>query len=92
MKLIENFKKRWSNMTTGEKCKAVISLICDLGGSFLGGALAGKLLSEEDGRIKKFTVKATLLGLGMAASDLAAGEFNQLVDIAAPDKKEEDDA
>jgi hypothetical protein len=90
MKLFEQFKKKWSAMSAAEKCKYVICVVCDIGGSFLGGVLAEKLVDEDAGRIKKFTMKTTLLGLGMTASTLASNEFNAMVDAVLPEKKEEE--
>lgn len=89
MKLIENFKKKWSVMTTGEKCKYVICLICDIGGGFLGGVLADKLIPEDAGKIKRFTMKTTIMGLGMMASDVATNEYGAIIDAVMPDKKGE---
>lgn len=92
MKLFDNLKARWAAMTTAEKCKAVIGTICDIGGTFLSGVLANKLVDEDAGKIKRFTMKTTLWGLGMTASTLAANEFNELVDAVIPEKKKEDAA
>lgn len=88
MKAFEQLKKRWNALSTGEKVKTVISMVCDIGGGFLGGALASKLVSEDAGRIKRWTMRATLGGVGMAASTIATNEYNQLVDIVLPEKKE----
>lgn len=92
MKAFESLKKRWNELSTGEKVKTVINMVCDIGGGFLGGALASKLVSEDAGRIKRWTMRATLGGLGMATSTIATNEYNQLVDIVLPEKKENENA
>lgn len=88
MKAFENLKQRWNSLSAGEKVKTLVSFVCDIGGGFLGSALASKLVPEDAGRIKRWTMRATLGGVGMAASTVATNEYNQLIDIVLPEKKE----
>lgn len=91
MKIIENLRAKWKAMTPAEKFKLVISGICDVGADLLSGYICCRLVPEDTKTWKKAACIMTMGGLGMKAGEIAANQLNDLVDIlAAP--KEEDDA
>lgn len=92
MKLIDNLKANWKAMPKNQKAKLIVGIVCDVGTTFIASIVGNKLLSDDDGIVKRLTVQTALTGLGIGAGQYAADQFDDVIDVVFREKKGEEHA
>lgn len=95
MGILKNFTATWKAASTAEKVNMIIDVICGFGAGTLGG-LALKKIAPDMTKGQKVFAGVTVMGLEMAAGDVAAKALHPfgdavglVVDTAKNKMKEE---
>ena len=77
----------WKAMSTVEKIKLVLDIVCDIGVAAVAGGV-GQKATEDRHPVVQACATVGMMGVGMAAGNVAKREINDMVDFMDETRKQ----